>query len=457
MVAPELLFVVFTAPALLTAWWITERPQRGVLLLIALAPFDGLLLLVPHPSIVEAWTEILLVLVVGAAAVRAPEESGSSRARRLPSWAWAALALAAFAVLRSIPDPSAQVALGLRLAFVFALVTAVLWRHPFDEFDRDDLVTILMVTGFIAAVFGIVQQVVGAEALNRAGYEYNEVIRTTNGLLRSFSTFNQPFPFAFHMMTVILIALPVALADLSRRRNRWFLAATPILVIGLSTALVRAAIAGLIVGVVVLAVIRVRVLLHALVALALVGLLVWPAIGSAIVSTSSVEDRTSGWSESVDIVQSNPLGIGVGTVGAAAEKAAESDPADSRFPTSADDDVYQPDNHYMLVLIELGPIGLWLFLALVASAWNHARHLASRADGADEALALGITAALSGAATAAIAATYWEIFPVDLYFWTLLGVLTSIERGSDSTPSPSVPEDLGYRPTSASSSLPSTA
>ena len=424
--------LVLIIPALAAGVAVFQRPQRGVLLLVALAPFDGLLLIVPHPVYVEAWTEILVVLIVACALVRTPAPRNLVR---VPSWLWATFGLGLLALARTIPDPSTQALLGLRLAFFFTAIVFVLWRHPLDGADRDRLVSILMATGFIAAAIGIGQQLVGAEALNRLGYEYNSVIRTTNGLLRSFSTFNQPFPFAFHVMVVLLVALPVALSDPTRRRNRLFLLASPLLVIGLATALVRAAMGGLVVGLIVLAVIRFRIVVHALAALTLVALLAWPAVGSAILSSSSVTDRTSGWNESSEQILANPFGAGMGAVGAAAEKAQEDASTRPTFPSSSNDDAYQPDNHYVLVLIELGPLGLWVFVAVIVSGWNHARRIAHSHGGTDRALALGIAAATAGAAAAAVASTYWEIFPVDLYFWTLLGVLTSIESSSASTPS----------------------
>ena len=330
--------LVLVLPAVAALGWVSQRPQRGILVLAALAPFDGLLLLIPHPAIVEAWTEILLVLVAGLAVVRQPEEpDAADLVRRVPTWVWATLALAAFAFARTVLDPSVEAALGLRLTFAFTVVTFIIWRHPLDEFDRDSLVTILMVAGFVAAAVGLMQQVVGAEALNRLGYEYNETIRTTNGLLRSFSTFNQPFPFAFMVMTAILVGLPVALSDRSRLRNRLFLLVLPLLVLGMSTAIVRAALIGLGIGLLAPAVPRFQSLVHVLLAIAFVGALALPFVGSSLFSTSSVEDRTSGWARSSELIVSNPIGAGMGSVGAAAEQVFDEGGGRPTYPTSAGD------------------------------------------------------------------------------------------------------------------------
>ncbi len=45
----------------------------------------------------------------------------------------------------------------------------------------------------------IVQQLVGSWTLVSWGYKWNLTVRTTGPFLRSFSSFNQPFPFAYFL------------------------------------------------------------------------------------------------------------------------------------------------------------------------------------------------------------------------------------------------------------------
>ena len=45
---------------------LVDRPQRGILLLACLVPFDGLLLLVPHPGLVDGWKEGLVGKTAGS-------------------------------------------------------------------------------------------------------------------------------------------------------------------------------------------------------------------------------------------------------------------------------------------------------------------------------------------------------------------------------------------------------
>jgi O-antigen ligase len=153
---------------------------------------------------------------------------------------------------------------------------------------------------------------------------------------------------------------------------------------------------------------RQRQLVHVIAPIMIIALLIPASVSAAVLSPSSLDSRTTGWAEVVDQIASNPLGSGVGSVGAAAQKADDDDNID-RFPTAVSDDAYQPDNYYMKVLIELGPFGLWLFLAAILGCWFHGRRLSRTRDGVDGALAAGITAATVAPAAAGLVSSYWEI------------------------------------------------
>jgi hypothetical protein len=310
----------------------------------------------------------------------------------------------------------------LKIGFFYLLVFAIIWRCPLDGRERDTLVTILMVVGGITAVVGILQQLVGPERLVALGYEYNVTIRTAGGFLRSFSTFNQSFPFALFLMLVLLIGLPIALTDPRRLRNRLFLLALPVYGLGLLTTIVRAAWLGLGVGLLYLGVRRFRTLLLPL-PLALVALLFLPtSLGAAALSSSSSAERVSLWESNVATVLAHPLGVGVGASGSASEKAAELGGVDAS--------IYQPDNYYYKTLYELGLLGLWMLVLLLISAFLSTRAAAARLLGIDAALADGISASVLAAAVVSTVATYFEIFPMDVYFWLLLGIVATCPHES---------------------------
>ncbi len=414
------------------------RPQSIILLIIALAPYDGLLLIAGLPRIVDAWKEALVAFAFGLSLLERP-----SRQRRTdrPSWAVPLVLLVIWSALSVLLHPSVQSLLGFKIGYAFLLIPLTLYWSPFDKRDRDRLVSVLMLNALVTSIVGIAQQIVGEEALHRLGYEYNEVIRSSGGFLRSFSTFNQPFPFAFFVMIVILVGVPVALEDRSRRRNQLFLLALPILLFGMSTAIVRGAFLGLIIGLVYLGIVRYRVLAHGLFALPLIVLLIVASgAAAALFSASSLEQRVTGWVGEAGSQGVHPIGEGIGSTGAAAELVETNASRDSGALLGSDEGVqrYQADNQYVKTWIELGPIGLWLLLWVLGAAALHAHRIAgtlARTGGrftvsSDTGLANGIAAATLAAIGAATVATYWEIFPVDLLFWLLVGVMTSLHSRS---------------------------
>jgi putative inorganic carbon (HCO3(-)) transporter len=408
--------IILLVAVLVTGSAIASRPQKGVLLLAALVPFDGLLLIAPIPQWMNGWKEALALLTFCAAMV-APQSARAGTGRRLPPWLPAVAGLGGLALVSAISVGGLQAVVALKIGFFYLLIFAIIWRCPLSLGERDRLVTILMVTGCITAVIGILQQVVGQERLAALGYEYNVTIRTAGGFLRSFSTFNQSFPFALFLMLVLLIGLPVALADPRRLRNRLFLLALPVYGLGLLTTIVRAAWLGLGVGLLYLGVRRFRSLLLPI-PLALVALLFLPTgLGAAALSSSSSQERVNLWESNVSTVLAHPLGVGIGASGSASEKAAELDRRDTS--------TYQPDNYYYKTLYELGLLGLWMLVLLLVSAFLAARAAASRLFGMDAALADGVAASVLAAAVVSTVATYFEIFPMDVYFWLLLGVVAT--------------------------------
>jgi putative inorganic carbon (HCO3(-)) transporter len=394
---------------------VAGRPQRGVLLLAALVPFHGLLLIVPAPTVVSGWKEAL-VLVTLAATVVAPPQARAPAGRRPPPWTLAVVGLVALGVLSAVVVGGLQAAVGMKTLFFYVLVTVAVWRCPLDAAERDRLVSVLMACGVITAVVGIAQQVVGGAVLNSLGYEYNSAIRTTGGMLRSFSTFNQPFGFGFFLMVVILVGLPVALADRGRRRNQAFLLALPVLGVALGFTFVRGAWIGVAVGLAYLGSTRQPALLLTI-PLGLVALLLLPQeLAAPALSSSSSVERVESWRERASQMADAPLGTGVGASGSASEKVAK---------LGGGDDRYQPDNYYFKVLLELGVLGLWLFLLLLGSLFFTARSAASRLGGRDGAFAGGVAATVVAVAVASLVATYLEIFPMDVYFWLFAGVVAA--------------------------------
>jgi len=428
--------------------FILRRPQRGLLLLAALAPLHGVLVLVPVAGL-NSWKEALLGVTLVAAAYDARRRGSITPAMSAPWWP-AAAGLLVFGSASALLTAGALGLIAIKITFFYLLIPVALWWAPFGRRDRDHLVTIVMVMGSLTAVVGLWQQVVGAEYLVRLGYRYNEEVRTAGGLLRSFSTFNQPFPFALYAMLSILVGGAVALAEPRRPRNMAFLCFAPVIALGLGVTIVRAGYLGLVLGLIWLGVHRYRQILvaaGAFVVLAVPVLVALPAsVLGTLTSASSLGERSAGWTGVINDVLTHPLGQGLGTSGSAADRIA-------RSANSVAAPRYQPDNYYVKMALELGPVGLWLFVLLLISGLVAASRASRLLTGRDAALALGVSAAMVAVAGASTVATYLEIFPLDVYFWLLLGVVgcAVTQHVSDSTRSRSAPVAAGSRPTPARS------
>jgi hypothetical protein len=398
---------------------IVRRPQRGLLLLAALAPYNSLLIIVPHPGIVAGWKEALLLGTLGLTVVTSPRARGEL-GRRRPDWWPAACALLVVGIASAAAVGGTQGLVGLKILCFAWLGALAVWRCPFNRSERDLLVTILMVNGFLTATWGLAQQALGNDFLHNLGYPYQSVIMFSGDFLRSFSTFNQPFGFAFFLMIVLLMSVPAALEDRRRLRNRLFLAALPIYSLGLLSAVVRGALLGLLGGVIYLGLTRHKRLLLLLpaAAVALAGV---PAnVASSLLSGSSGQARGSVWAAGLSSLVARPLGAGIGSTGAAQEKAAQVSGV-----VSGSNDLLQLDNYYFKLAYEVGVVGLWLFVLILLVAFLSAHDAQGRLAGEDAAFSAGVAAVVVASALACTVAGYLEIFPIDFYFWLMVGTVVS--------------------------------
>lgn len=432
--------------------YVYRRPQRGVLLLAAFTPLHGLLPLLPLPGVATAWKEGLLLLTAICAYLRRSRAPHWRRQPPLHMPYWPAVAIwMVFGSVSAIVVYGMLGVLAIKVTFFFVSLLAILWFAPFDARDRDHFVSILMGMAALASFVGIGQLIVGPSFLVSIGYEYGREVRTSGGLLRTFSTFVQPFPFGLYVMLALLVGGAVALAEPRRRRNVVFLCLSPIMAVAMATSIVRAAILGLVLGMLWLAVLRYRSLFLPLAigaaTIAVVFPLV-PSISRVFLSSSSLGERGAGWNDIISSILVHPVGLGLGSSGSAADRMSTA----QGVTFSGVSTNYQPDNYYVKMALELGPVGLWLILALFGTALLWTTRLAWTLTGRDAALALGVSASLVAGMVASLVATYLEIFPIDVYFWLFLGVVgcAAAQHDSSTGHSPYDPVAAASRPTSAS-------
>jgi hypothetical protein len=403
-----------------------HRPQRGVILLVALVPFDGLRLIVRLPSFVSGWKEALVIATLVATFFAPSEARARGDRKRLPAWAPAVIGLLVLGLASAVAVGGQQALIGFRIDYFYLLLAVAVWRCPLSEKEKDRLVTVVMTTGVLTALVGLAQQVIGPERLNALGYQYNSVIETAGGHLRSFSTFVSNFEFAYFLMVVLLLGLACALSDTGRLRNKAFLACTPVLAAALLFTFTRGAWLGLALGGLYMGLRRHRILLLAVPVVLLVFAYLPGSLTSTSFSATSLGERSTGWEQNFEHVLANPLGAGIGATGAAAAKVAQAEAAgnfvDSSVPGTP---YYQPDNYYYTAVYELGVLGLWLWVLLLASTFSSAARFARSRSGPESAFAMGVAACLLAAMVVCLVATYFEIFPMDMFFWLLITVVAA--------------------------------
>ena len=195
------------------------------------------------------------------------------------------------------------------------------------------------------------------------------------------------------------------------------------------SSITRAAWIGVGVGLLYLGARRHRGLLF-LVPIALLGLLFLPSgAATAALGGESGRDRLTAWNDNAAEVLEHPFGVGVGSSGAAAEKA-------ELLRGIDDPDFFEPDNQYFQTLYELGPIGLWLLALLLGTAFVATRRAAATLPPRDAALADGVGAYVIGAAVISGVAGYFGVFPMDAVWWVLLVAVAS--AGWDTSPTETV-------------------
>jgi putative inorganic carbon (HCO3(-)) transporter len=434
--APFVLGVVALIAALVLGWgwWVLalailvptgivvyQRPQRGILILTALLPFDGMLKAL-GPGFLNPWKQVLILGLLILTFLCPPEARAQER-RKMPSWIWPFAVLFAMGLLSAaFVDPNTAL-IGLRLSYFSAIIGLTIWRCPLNRRERDHLVTIFIVLGIVTSLVGIWQQAVGHAYLHDLGYQYEDNIRFTSGMtLRSFSTFNLPFSFGFYLMLVILIALPMALAEPKRLRSKVFFLSLPLLSVGLLFSFVRGAMLGLAIGLLYLAFHRYKLLVYGI-PIVLVAALFIPSganVSSAVFSSTSLNARTVSWDDRIDQFGKNALfGSGIGTTGAAAEKAAFLNDQDPNA-------TYYPDSSWLKVAFELGVFALWFFFLWLISVFLYTRKAERRVEGIDQDFISGVTAQLLAIMVSALVATYLELAPMDQLFWVMITVVATM-------------------------------
>jgi uncharacterized membrane protein YhaH (DUF805 family) len=313
----------------------------------------------------------------------------------------------------------------LRLEPLLLFVAALVLADPRRSLRFAAISTIA--TACVVSVYGLMQQVLGEGRLVELGYEYGSELRTIEGQLRSFGTFDTPFTYA----AFLTLALGVTLLWPLRTSVR--LAALSLIVAGLAVSFVRTtaviAVALLALWIAQRGYRRAALLLTAVAIVA--GLVLFSSLESRTTRTVqanpslylTLNGRTTIWQEHLgDNYAAWLVGDGVGAAGTAATRAeASASPNIEPDPELG----YAVDSGYFVTILDVGVVGLALLLLLLGRVALVGARAASRGEPAGWiALAVFITTIFT-----ALTAEIFTDFPNAYVAMLLLGLAYATATG----------------------------
>jgi hypothetical protein len=223
-------------------------------------------------------------------------------------------------------------------------------------------------TACVAAAYGLWQQAVGKWALIGYGYSFTNQVRSYNGHLRSFGTFDDPFAYAAFLLFAIAILL------FWTRRGALSLGCGALLLCGLAVSFVRTAalimvaLGGLWLARKGFASSSVLVMAAAIAssgAILITGAGATQTTSYQAGSTSlTLNGRTSAWKTALGPPSGWPFGRGVGKVGTAAYRSNYKLVAGSK--TNPNASAKAVDSGYLAAIADVGLVGLAVLLGLLA-------------------------------------------------------------------------------------------
>ena len=242
----------------------------------------------------------------------------------------------------------------------------------------------LVMGGFVAAFYGLVQQVVGFQALLDAGYDYGRQVRHLGGRLRSFGTLGDPFAYA----AALTFAMAAVMLAFRSRPLTWV--AGGVIASGLWVSYVRTAalLMLVVVGIWLAQRGHARFALLTIAAAMVATAAVFAAASGAkeqrLVQASpnsylTLNGRTNIWTATLEKPSAWAFGRGVGVVGTGSERAATGlRPGDDDEDDSGGGGVV--DSAYFAAVADVGLLGLLIFAALVLRLATLARSAVGRGD-----------------------------------------------------------------------------
>jgi hypothetical protein len=413
-------------------------PERVLWLYMVLLPFsNGVFVLTIRQQELPVWREAMLAAVAGGMALRIYWRRRAFSRGMLPL----ALFLAFFVMMFASgwDSDSSQYRAGARALLPSILVLLAAAAIDVNTQTARRILLSIFWIGVIESVIGIGLALLPIDRLLDLGFEYAVQVREVGIFLRAFGTFRDPFGFA-HFTMICLIACWA-----SRRTLRQALPPSMlyggigVLAAGVVMSFVRDGLLGTAVGIAVCQLARGRftwpvIGMSGLAALAMGALALAPAGDDLEVLRwdTAVETRLEVWSDLLVELGDYPLGRGLGTVGAAAERALEDQGATTREYDAEGQYIlfYDPvDSQYVLLLTTGGVLSFIMFWVAIGFlvGWLR-RHVSSLDSPWTETLTVSLLGIVFSLLAVGTTRNILEEYPTGVIFWLAVGLLIATVR-----------------------------
>jgi len=279
------------------------------------------------------------------------------------------------------------------------------------------LIFLALTTAIIAALYGLYQSIVGVASPPSWVDKDMEV-----GLSRAFSFLGSPNAFAAYCVLFAPISLGFLFqAKLSRIQKTIFLFCFLFLCIGILTTLTRAAWLAFIPALLLFGIFaKQQKIIIPLIIIMIASIFIVSPIRQRFTNffTEKYQEKSEGggrayrWGLAIDIFNDRPLlGRGPGSFGGAVA-----------YRAQAFKGLYV-DSYYLEILSNYGLIGILVFLWILIECFRNLFSLANEADNPrDQMLSYGIICGLVGFLIHNFTENIWEIIPLAVQFWFLIGI-----------------------------------
>lgn len=303
------------------------------------------------------------------------------------------------------------------LSFVFVMVNSIKTKNAFNA-----IVTVLVFSATLVALYGLYQYVVGVE-IDAA---WLDVENNPDVRVRVYSVFHNPNILAEYLIMIIPLSVGLFWHTKKISKKVIFLGTTLIMVLAMLMTLSRGSWVGFAFSALVFIVLLERRLLLSVVPISLAGLYFLPqSILNRIMSIgnfadSSIAYRFTMWDITMDIIRDYPIaGVGFGHL-----------PFKQIFETYIRTmPIYHSHNTFLQTTVEMGIPGLIVFLFLLFILFKYGiLNLVKSEDRYIRILSASAISSLGGVLAHGIAENVLYLPRIIFTFWILVGLILTLDR-----------------------------